>query len=182
MTRARQHVAAMAPYALADLGGPDSRPAPSLAQNESFRPPCPGALEAVLATMADAALYPDPDWTELRSMIAAHHGIDRDWILCGSGSLELIGCLARAFAGPHRAVLAPEHAYPYFRSAAQASEARFDAAPESDCTASADAESESPTRSSRTVAPVARSAAAIPAATTDLPSPGSVDVTRMLAT
>ncbi len=139
MTRARKHVAAMAPYALADLGGADGRPAPSLAQNESFRPPCPGTFEAVVAAMADAALYPDPDWTELRSMIAARHDVDPDTILCGNGSLELIGCLARAFAGPHRSVLAPEHAYPYFRSAAQASEARFDTAPESDCTASADA-------------------------------------------
>ena len=139
MTGARKHVAAMAPYALADLGRADGRPAPSLAQNESFRPPCPGSFEEAMAAMADAALYPDPDWTELRSMIAARHGIDPDSILCGSGSLELIGCLARAFAGPHRAVLAPEHAYPYFRSAAQASEARFDTAPESGCTASADA-------------------------------------------
>ncbi|MDE0210848.1 MAG: histidinol-phosphate transaminase [Boseongicola sp.] len=139
MTRARKHVAAMAPYALADLSGPDGHPAPSLAQNESFRPPCPGAFEAVVAAMADAALYPDPEWTALRSTIATRHGLDPDSILCGSGSLELISCLARAFAGPHRAVLAPEHAYPYFRSAAQASEARFDTAPESGCTASADA-------------------------------------------
>lgn len=129
----------MAPYALAALAGPDNRPVPSLAQNESFRPPAPGTFEAVAAAMADAALYPDPDWTELRSMIAARHDIDPDAILCGSGSLELIGCLTRAFAGPDRAVLAPEHAYPYFRSAAQASEARFDTAPEPDCTASADA-------------------------------------------
>lgn len=139
MTSARKHVAAMAPYALADLAWPDRRPAPSLAQNESFRPPCPGTFEAVAAAMADAALYPDPEWTALRSMIAARHGLDPDSILCGSGSLELIGCLARAFAGPDRAVLAPEHAYPYFRNAAQASEARFDTAAESDCTASADA-------------------------------------------
>ena len=139
MTGARKHVAAMAPYALADLGGTGGRPAASLAQNESFRPPCPGTFEAVMAAMADAALYPDPDWTELRSMIATRHDVDPDTILCGSGSLELIGCLARAFSGPHRAVLAPRHAYPFFRSAAQASEARFDTAPESDCTASADA-------------------------------------------
>ncbi len=139
MTRARKHVAAMAPYALAGLAGPGRRPAPSLAQNESFRPPCPGTLEAVVAAMADAELYPDPDWTDLRSSIAARHDIDPDAIICGSGSLELIGCLARAFAGPRRAVLAPEHAYPYFRSAAQASEARFDTAPECDRTASVDA-------------------------------------------
>lgn len=139
MTRARRHVAAMAPYALADLGCADGRPAPSLAQNESFRPPCPGSFKAATAAMADAALYPDPDWTELRSMIAARHGADPDTILCGSGSLELIGGLARTFAGPHRAMLAPDHAYPFFRSAAQASEARFDTAPEPDRTASADA-------------------------------------------
>ena len=139
MTPARKHIAEMAPYALADLAGAGGHPAASLAQNESFRPPSPGTVEAVAAAMAGAALYPDPDWTELRSMIAARHRVDADAILCGSGSLELIACLARAFAGPKRAVLAPEHAYPFFRSAAQASEARFDTAPESGSSASVDA-------------------------------------------
>jgi histidinol-phosphate aminotransferase len=38
--------------------------------------------------------------------------------------------LPASYAGPDRAVLAPAHAYPFFRSAAQMAEARFDTAPE----------------------------------------------------
>jgi histidinol-phosphate aminotransferase len=47
--------------------------------------------------------------------------------------------LPASYAGPDRAVLAPAHAYPFFRSAAQMAEARFDTAPEDGFTVSVDA-------------------------------------------
>ena len=84
-------------------------------------------------------LYPDPDWTDLRHTLADLHRINANGILCGSGSLDLIGCLARVFAGPDRAVLAPAHAYPFFRTAAQVANARFDTAEETDAVVSVDA-------------------------------------------
>lgn len=139
MTLVNPHVAAMAPYALADTGSRDD-PAPiSLAQNESLRPPSPKAVIAAAESLQRSELYPDPDWTELRSAIASLHDLDPAMVLCGSGSLDLIGCLARAFAGPGRAVLAPAHAYPFFRTAAQMANARFDTAPERWATADVDA-------------------------------------------
>ena len=139
MTTPLPHIAAMAPYALSQMTAPEGTRLVSLSQNESFRPPSPHVLEAAIQSIADTALYPDPDWTNLRSGLAALHGIPVDTILCGSGSLDLIACIARAFAGPGRAVLAPEHAYPFFRSAAQMAGARFDTAPETDATVSVDA-------------------------------------------
>ncbi|MCB1422317.1 MAG: aminotransferase class I/II-fold pyridoxal phosphate-dependent enzyme [Nitratireductor sp.] len=134
MTAARAHIAAMAAYQLADLTPPEGRKLISLCQNESLRPPSPLALEAAAEAMAASMLYPDPDWMALREAIGELHHLPPDRILCGNGSLELIGALARAYAGPDRAVLAPVHAYPFFRTAAQLAEARFDTAAEQDLT------------------------------------------------
>jgi histidinol-phosphate aminotransferase len=133
------HIFAMAPYALSHMSAPEGVPLISLSQNESIRPPSPLALEAAARSLADTALYPDPDWTDLRQGLADVHSIPADAILCGSGSLDLIGCIARAFAGPDRAVLAPAHAYPFFRSAAQMVGARFDTALETNATVNVDA-------------------------------------------
>lgn len=136
MTQPMPHVARMAPYALIKIAAPEDVPLISLSQNESLRPPSPKATEAAARAVSQSMLYPDPDWTELREALARHHGIDVADILCGNGSLDLIGCIARVFAGPDRAVLAPAHAYPFFRSAAQMADARFDTAPEVDLTVS----------------------------------------------
>lgn len=139
MTQALPHFAQMSPYALAEMAAPDGKPLISLAQNECLRPPSPLAIDAAARALGDGALYPDPDWTALRRAIAAHHGLNPENILCGSGSLDLIGCIARVFSGPGRAALAPAHAYPFFRTAAQMAAARFDMAPEENVTVSVDA-------------------------------------------
>lgn len=127
----RAHIAQMAPYALAEMTAPPGLPIRSLAQNESFRSPSPNAVEAARRALEQSMLYPDPDWTVLRGVLAEKFNIPRDGILCGNGSLDLIGSLARVYLGPDRAALAPEHSYPFFRSATLMANARFDAAPES---------------------------------------------------
>ena len=131
MTLARDHIQAMAPYALADLKAPEGLPLISLSQNESLRPPSPHAIAAAAKAMADSALYPDPDWTDLRQALAGHHGLNANCILCGNGSLDLIAALARVFAGPHSAILAPAHAYPFIRTAAQMARRRWAACDQS---------------------------------------------------
>ncbi|MEO0767285.1 MAG: histidinol-phosphate transaminase [Pseudomonadota bacterium] len=133
MTRAVPHVARMSSYALAEMQAPDGVDLVSLSQNESLRGPSPFAIAAAAACLGDASAYPDPDWSALRNSLATLHGIPANGILCGGGSLDLIGSIARAFAGPGRAVLAPAHAYPFFRTAAQMANARFDTTAETDC-------------------------------------------------
>ncbi len=133
------HVAAMAPYALADLSAPPGKRLVSLSQNESLRGPSPLAIKASESAAQNPHLYPDPDWTSLRDAIAEVHEIDAGLIVCGNGSLDLIGSIARAFCGPDRAALAPAHAYPFFRSATLMTGARYDAAPELAMTADVDA-------------------------------------------
>ena len=141
-------VAAMAPYPLAD-------PAPagtiSLAQNESAFAPSPRALAAGAAALADGALYPDPDWRELRAAIAAVHGVAADAILCGAGSMELIGALIRAFSGPGDEVLGTEFGYLFVATASRQSGARYLRAPETDYTVSVDAVLSSVTACTRIV-------------------------------
>lgn len=139
MPKPNPHVAAMSPYALAQIFVPPGKTPVSLSQNESLRPPSPKTIEAAGRAASETALYPDPDCTRLREALGALHGIDPEGIVCGNGSLDLIGCLARAYAGPGASVLAPEHAYPFFRTAAQSVGANFVTAPEDDCTASIDA-------------------------------------------
>lgn len=135
MIRPVPHIGALSPYALADLGGRDTV---SLAQNESAFPASPDALAAGREALADLALYPDPDWTDLRKAIAETHGVDPELVLCGAGSMELIGCLMRAYAGAGDVVLGTELSYAYVASASAQVQAEFVRAPEEDFTVSVD--------------------------------------------
>jgi len=133
MIKATQQVRAMAPYALADLGGGQMI---SLAQNESAFPVSPQAIEAGQKVLAQAPLYPDPDWHDIRQAIAEVHGLDERRILCGAGSMELIGCLVRCFAAPGDQVLGTEFGYLFVASAAAQAGAGYVTVPEPNFTVS----------------------------------------------
>ena len=124
MIRPTPHVAAMSPYALAELNAPAGKRVISLSQNESLRRPSPQVSDVLVSAMTNAHLYPDPEWTELRNALAALHGIPASGILCGNGSMELIACLTLTYCDEKSAVLAPAHAYPFFRTAAGLARAR----------------------------------------------------------
>jgi histidinol-phosphate aminotransferase len=133
------HIAALAPYALAELTAPPGKRLISLAQNESAFLPSPAAIEATRAALGDAALYPDPDWRDLRLAIADVHGLDPAHILCGSGSMELIGALAAAYLGPGDRALTTDYGYLFFRTATRLAGAEINLAPETDFTVDVDA-------------------------------------------
>lgn len=62
-----------------------------------------GSSAAAIAALADAkpaATYPDPDSNDLRTALGKLHGIDPARIVCGTGSGELLGLAAQAYAGP----------------------------------------------------------------------------------
>lgn len=136
MIRPVPSVAAMGAYALADLGGAQTI---SLAQNESAFPASPAALAAGQKALTDLILYPDPEWPDMRAAIAEVHALDPARILCGAGSMELIGCLIRAFAGPVDQVLGTQYGYAFVASATAQAQADYVAAPEKDLTVSVDA-------------------------------------------
>ncbi|MEL6289077.1 MAG: histidinol-phosphate transaminase [Pseudomonadota bacterium] len=109
------HVAALDAYALAEL----ETGTVSLAQNESLRAPSPNAIAAATQAAHDGALYPDPDWRALRTVISEVYGLDPDGVLCGAGSMELIAALARTYLAPGSQVLTTRYAYLFFRTAAR---------------------------------------------------------------
>ena len=88
-----------------------------LSSNEGALGPSPRAV-AAYRDMADTLhRYPDGGSVELRATIGAQHGLDPDRIVCGAGSDEVLGLLARAYAGPGDEILFGEHAftmYPIF--------------------------------------------------------------------
>jgi histidinol-phosphate aminotransferase len=91
-------------YVPGKSSGKDGRPLIKLSANENPL----GTSEAALAARADAvvpSLYPDPDSNALRAALGKLHGIDPARILCGTGSGELLGVAASAFAGPGDEVL-----------------------------------------------------------------------------
>ncbi|MFY0312289.1 pyridoxal phosphate-dependent aminotransferase [Leisingera sp. D0M16] len=133
MIRAVPHVAAMAPYALADLGGEGTI---SLAQNESAFAASPAAIAAGKAVLEQMPLYPDPEWPELRAAVAEVHSLDPANVLCGAGSMELIGCLIRAFAGPGDQVLGTDYGYAFVASASAQVQADYVKARERELTVS----------------------------------------------
>jgi len=122
MTQPLPHIAAMAAYAISDPTPPG---AIALNQNESVWPPSPKALAAGAAAMASATRYPDPQWTALRTAIAEVHGIDAADILCGAGSMELIGALIRAYCGPGTEIVGSQYGYLFVATAAQHVNARY---------------------------------------------------------
>ena len=134
--KAAAHIEAMSAFALANFGGYDR---PTLAQNESAFPPSPRAIEAGRDSVTRSHLYPDPDWSLLRDAIARAYGVERDMILCGAGSMDLIACTIAAFAGPGSEVLGTAYAYNFAASAAARVGATFVKAAEHDFTVSIDA-------------------------------------------
>ncbi len=151
MIVAREHISAMAPYALAELQPPSGKRLVSLAQNESALPPSPAALMAAAEALVDSTLYPDPDWSDLRRAIADVHGLDPAQILCGAGSMELILCLTQCYAGPGDEILSSQYAYAFFRTAAAVAQASYVTVPEQDFAVSVDRLLDAVTRNTRVV-------------------------------
>ena len=93
------HIDGMDAYALSHMSVPQGKRLISLSQNESLRPPSPQVQAAMANAVGQSSLYPDPDWQDLRTKLAETHGVHCEGTLCGNGSLDLIGCLARIYAG-----------------------------------------------------------------------------------
>jgi histidinol-phosphate aminotransferase len=72
--------------------------------NENPYGPSPRAL-AALADYRRYHIYPDPEHTLLREAIQDYIGVDKDHILCGNGSDELIDLVMRLFLGLGEAII-----------------------------------------------------------------------------
>jgi len=110
-----------------------------LSSNESSHGPSPRAVAAYHAAAAELHRYPDGAQTELREAIAAAHGLDREHIVCGNGSDELLGLLIRAYVGPGDGLLMSENHFVMCRVHGAMQEADIVLAPEKDYVSDVDA-------------------------------------------
>lgn len=129
----------IAPYVGGESAIAGREQAFKLSSNESPWGPSPRAVEAMQAAMADAHRYPDGHCVRLREALSAVEGPPVGQIVCGAGSDELIGLLARAYAGPGDEILYTEHGFLIYPIAARAVGALPVKAPERALTADVDA-------------------------------------------
>jgi histidinol-phosphate aminotransferase len=83
--------------------------------NESPFGPSPLALEAMRAAAADTLrLYPDPEATELREALAAHHGVNPEQVFVGNGSDEVLAHAFVALLKQPKPLLFPDVTYSFY--------------------------------------------------------------------
>ena len=83
--------------------------------NESPFGPSPRALEAMRAAAADTMrLYPDPEATELREALAAHHGVKPEQVFVGNGSDEVLAHAFVALLQQPKPLLFPDVTYSFY--------------------------------------------------------------------
>ncbi|MEG0148823.1 MAG: aminotransferase class I/II-fold pyridoxal phosphate-dependent enzyme [Comamonas sp.] len=101
-------------------GGTDALgvPAHDFSTNRNACGPCPIAVAALQA--AHVAQYPDPLYSDLRAQLAAFHGVERERILIGGSSSELIHRLTQhALRSGAQSIRLPSHHYGDYAQAAQ---------------------------------------------------------------
>lgn len=82
-----------------------------LSSNETPLGTSPKALEAYQRVADDLASYPDGSALALREAIGRRHGIDKDRIICGNGSDELLALLAQTYLSAGDEAVFSEHGF-----------------------------------------------------------------------
>lgn len=90
-----------------------------LASNENPLGPSPKALHAMREALERAHFYPDGGGWELRGAIAAKLGLERENVILGNGSNEIIEFIGHAFLNPGDEVVTAGHAFAVYSLMAQ---------------------------------------------------------------
>lgn len=115
------------PEALARTRGLNIRA--RLGANESVFGPSPKAIAAMRQAAAEVWKYGDPEVFELRSALAAQHGVAAENITVGEGIDGLHGIFVRLFVAPGATVVTSQGAYPTFNYHVAGSGGRLVTAP-----------------------------------------------------
>ena len=86
-----------------------------LASNENPLGPSPKAVEAMKAACEQAHIYPDGGGYKLRTAIAESFGLERQNVVLGNGSNEIIELIGHGFLNPGDNVIAAEHAFVVYK-------------------------------------------------------------------
>ena len=103
-----------------------------LASNENPLGMSPLARQAVLDALTEAARYPDNDAWELRRALAAHLGVDADWIVLGHGSSDILEMAARALLAEGDSCVYSQYGFLVYALAVQQAGARHIVVPARD--------------------------------------------------
>ena len=82
--------------------------------NENVFGPSPKVISRIAEVAPDAWKYGDPEFSDLRHAIAAHHGVAPEQVMVGEGIDGLFGYLVRLFIEPGDKVVTSAGAYPTF--------------------------------------------------------------------
>ena len=103
----------MVPYVPGEQ--PKDRVFIKLNTNENPYPPSPKALEALREAADDRLrLYPDPECAQLRTTIAAAHGLSPEQVFAGNGSDEVLAFCFQAFFDSDRPVCFADITYTFY--------------------------------------------------------------------
>ena len=129
-TPVRGALAGLPSYEFAAQDVPGVERVIQLGQNELGVPPSPYAIEAAARATGDLNRYPELGHGRLRRAIAGVHGLDSGKVVCGAGSIELMGLLATAYCEPGVEVVVSRFGYKYFQLQCAAAGAALRVAPE----------------------------------------------------
>jgi histidinol-phosphate aminotransferase len=94
--------------------------------NENPYPPSPRVLDALRTAAGEGLrLYPHPLADSFRDTAARLLGVERDWILAGNGSDDLLTIMTRSFAGSGDVIVAPTPSYLLYQTLAKLQQARY---------------------------------------------------------
>lgn len=86
-----------------------------LASNENPLGPSPKAVDAMKVALGKAHLYPDGGGYALRTAIADKFDLQRENVILGNGSNEIIELVGHGFLQPGDEVIAAEHAFVVYK-------------------------------------------------------------------
>lgn len=86
-----------------------------LASNENPLGPSPKALAAMREALSQAQLYPDGGGYKLRNAIAEKFGLERENVILGNGSNEVIEFVGHAFLKPGDNIVTARHAFVVYK-------------------------------------------------------------------
>jgi len=101
-----------------EMGLPESSIV-KLASNENPLGPSERVLEAMQATLADIARYPDGNGYDLKQAIAGKFGVDMGQIVLGNGSNDVLELVARTFLAPGSSAVYSRHAFAVYALSVQ---------------------------------------------------------------
>jgi len=119
-------------------GGAHANPA-RLASNETPLGPSPKAVDAARNVLSGMNRYADGGANQLRDALSAHYGLEKERLVCGTGSDELLQLVARAYAAPGDEIIHTEYGFMVYGISARAAGAVPVVVEEKDYTADVDA-------------------------------------------